>query len=110
MLLGLGAAYVWRALQARELAYAAAHRECENMQVQLLDQSVYLRKLWFRRNKHGRLGFWRVYYFEFTVTGGTRYVGRVFMLGRRTLHEGQSVTFEVSQGQKGPQAENVTPL
>jgi len=83
MLLGLGAAYVWRALQARELAYAAAHRECENMQVQLLDQSVYLRKLWFRRNKHGRLGFWRVYYFEFTVTGGTRYVGRVFMLGRR---------------------------
>src|SRR5690625_6803062 len=82
MLLGLGVAYVWRALQARELAYAAARRECENMQVQLLDQSVYLRKLWFRRNKHGRLGFWRVYYFEFTVTGGTRYVGCVFMLGR----------------------------
>ena len=30
--------------------------------------------------------------------------------GRRTLHEGQKVTMEVSQGQKGPQAENVTPL
>ena len=29
---------------------------------------------------------------------------------RRTLHEGQKVTMEVSQGQKGPQAENVTPL
>ncbi len=29
--------------------------------------------------------------------------------GRRTLHEGQKVTFEVVQGQKGPQAENVTP-
>ena len=28
--------------------------------------------------------------------------------GRRTLQEGQSVTFEVTQGQKGPQAENVT--
>lgn len=28
--------------------------------------------------------------------------------GRRTLVEGQRVTFEVTEGQKGPQAENVT--
>ncbi len=28
--------------------------------------------------------------------------------GRRSLQEGQQVTFEVSQGQKGPQANNVT--
>jgi len=30
--------------------------------------------------------------------------------GRKTLREGQRVTMEVTQGQKGPQAENVTPL
>jgi len=30
--------------------------------------------------------------------------------GRKTLHEGQKVTMEVTQGQKGPQAENVSPL
>lgn len=29
--------------------------------------------------------------------------------GRRTLLEGQRVTMEVTQGPKGPQAENVTP-
>lgn len=29
--------------------------------------------------------------------------------GFRTLQEGQKVTMEVTQGQKGPQAENVTP-
>ena len=29
--------------------------------------------------------------------------------GRKTLHEGQKVTMEVTPGQKGPQAENVTP-
>ena len=29
--------------------------------------------------------------------------------GRKSLAEGQNVTFEVVQGQKGPQAENVTP-
>ena len=28
--------------------------------------------------------------------------------GRRSLQEGQNVTFEVTAGQKGPQAENVT--
>lgn len=30
--------------------------------------------------------------------------------GYRELNEGQSVEFEVGQGQKGPQAENVRPL
>lgn len=29
--------------------------------------------------------------------------------GRRTLQEGQRVTMTVTQGQKGPQAENVVP-
>ncbi|HUH37320.1 MAG TPA: cold-shock protein [Spongiibacteraceae bacterium] len=30
--------------------------------------------------------------------------------GRKTLQEGQQVTMTVTQGQKGPQAENVHPL
>ena len=30
--------------------------------------------------------------------------------GRKTLVDGQRVTMEVTQGQKGPQAENVNPL
>ena len=29
--------------------------------------------------------------------------------GRKSLQEGQTVTMEVTQGQKGPQADNVTP-
>lgn len=30
--------------------------------------------------------------------------------GRKTLYEGQNVSLEVTQGQKGPQAENVSVL
>ena len=30
--------------------------------------------------------------------------------GFKTLNEGQKVNFEISQGPKGPQAENVMPL
>ena len=30
--------------------------------------------------------------------------------GRRSLQEGQKVTMEVTQADKGPQADNVTPL
>lgn len=30
--------------------------------------------------------------------------------GRKTLHDGQQVTFEITDGEKGPQADNVTPV
>jgi cold shock protein len=32
------------------------------------------------------------------------------MQGYKSLDEGQRVTFEVGQGQKGPQAQNVSPV
>lgn len=76
--------YYWRrALIAKEYAFAAAQRHCTSMQVQLLDQSVYLRRLWFKRNERGQLSLWRAFYFEFTVMGDDRYFGRVVMLGSR---------------------------
>jgi CspA family cold shock protein len=34
----------------------------------------------------------------------------ITMDGRKTLREGQQVEFNLGEGQKGPQAENVRPL
>lgn len=76
--------YYWRgALQVKERAFLAAQKRCEEMQVQLLDETVYLRRLWFKRNDQGKLSLWRAFYFEFTVSGADRYFGRVIMLGNR---------------------------
>ncbi|WP_339897411.1 DUF3301 domain-containing protein [uncultured Gilvimarinus sp.] len=75
--------YWWRALQSKAVALGYAQRHCKEMDVQLLDQSVYLRRLWFKRNSRGALSLWRAFYFEFTSTGEDRYSGRVVMLGRR---------------------------
>lgn len=80
--IGLAILYWFRALQVKDIAYAAAQRHCAEMQVQMLDQNVYLRRLWFKRDERSRLYLWRAFYFEFTVTGEDRYIGRVLMLGR----------------------------
>lgn len=72
----------WRnALHIKERAYIAARKRCLDMEVQLLDETIYLRRFWLKRNDQGRLAFWRAFYFEFTVTGADRYFGRVLMLG-----------------------------
>lgn len=73
-------------MRTKEIATKAAEHHCEQMQVQFLDQTVFLKKLSFKRNERGQLGFMREYYFEFTATGEDRYVGRVFMLGNRIQH------------------------
>jgi len=76
--------YYWRgALLVKDRAYHAAQKRCEEMQVQLLDENVYLRRIWFKRNEIGKLSLWRAFYFEFTVSGADRYFGRVIMLGSR---------------------------
>ena len=76
--------FYWvHAVRTKELAVKTAEHHCEHMQVQFLDQTVFLKKLSFKRNARGQLGFMREYYFEFTVSGEDRYFGRVFMLGNR---------------------------
>src|SRR5690606_18838156 len=83
LLMALGGYYWHRALLAKEQAVSAAQRHCNPMQVQLLDRSAYLRRIWWRRSARGHLCLWRAFYFEFTAVGNDRYLGRVIMLGSR---------------------------
>ena len=80
---GLGLLF-WRdSLGAREQACAASARACQQMGVQLLDDTVALERLWPRRDRDGRLKLERLYVFEFTDTGQRRQVGSVLLVGAR---------------------------
>lgn len=85
LLLALGSfAWLWQNnLRAWENAREAGARACQRCGVQLLDDTVALQRLWWRRDPTGRLRAERVYHFEFTATGATRQLGRLVMLGPR---------------------------
>ena len=76
--------WFWRdSLGAREQARAASTRACRLSNVQLLDDTVALERLWWRRDRDGRLKLERLYVFEFTDTGQRRQVGSVLLVGWR---------------------------
>lgn len=71
----------WRGHGVRERALTAVRSYCRELDVQLLDETVVLRRVRPRRSPRG--GWWlqRVYEFEFTATGEDRYPGMVMMTG-----------------------------
>ncbi len=62
-----------------------ARQRCEQEGLQLLDQSVVLRRVRFKRDRDGRLRACRRYMFEFTSTGMARYPGYVELMGNRVM-------------------------
>lgn len=89
-------ALTWPVIFSRRKANLVKVREC--VMSQLISGTV----KWFNEEKG--YGFieregGKDVFVHFRAINGT---------GRKTLHEGQKVTFEVTEGQKGPQADNVT--
>lgn len=82
----IGAAlWFWRdSLGAREQARTASARACRQCNLQLLDDTVALQRLWLRRDRSdGRLKWERLYTFEFSASGEQRQIGSVLLLGSR---------------------------
>lgn len=72
-------------IRAKEIASGYARNLCIKSQVELLDETVSIKKLRLRRNSSGRMVFYREYQFEFTSTGEYRYKGRVALSGKHLL-------------------------
>ena len=82
-LFALAGWYWWKARAVKEVALGAAKQHCRKLGVMLLDEAVFLRGIWFKRDPDGRVRIWRRFLFEFATTGEHRYTGRVLMLGWR---------------------------
>lgn len=77
-------ALAWHdALGARELARAHARRLCSQARLQLLDETVSLRRLRLRRPTGQSLQLQREYAFEVSSNGNDRLTGHVRLAGQR---------------------------
>ncbi|HEX4479309.1 MAG TPA: DUF3301 domain-containing protein [Rudaea sp.] len=80
------AIYAWQAaLRAKERARQFAHALCAEGRVQLLDQTVALQRIRFRRGEDGRLHWLRRYRFELSVNGSDRHQGSLDLMQDRLV-------------------------
>lgn len=80
----LGAGLAWSsALQSKHAATEMCRRLCDEAGLQMLDHSVSINKLGLGKDPRGRIRLQRVYTFEFSVQGVSRYQGQLALTGRR---------------------------
>lgn len=80
-MVAIAAGLFWRGRRIHEMTVRITRRHCQREEVLLLDETVALKKIRLRRDHLGRRRLWRLYTFEFTVTGGERYNGETQVLG-----------------------------
>ena len=70
---------------AAERAEALGRDACRSAGVQWLDQTVHAAGLRLHRGEDGRLGFERMFRFEYAHDGSDRHVGRLVLRGTRLV-------------------------
>lgn len=83
--LGILLNHWWRSRDAKAYALMYAAQRCQQLDLQLLDQSIVLLKIRLQRSDSGWLQWRREYGFEFSSTGHERYPGALTMAGNRLL-------------------------
>ena len=76
----------WQSDKVKNTAIGHAYRYCKAQNIQLLDQSMVLTRVWPTRNIEGQVCLKRHYRFEFASTGEERYEGIAQLVGPR-LHQ-----------------------
>jgi len=69
--------------RAKESAIKCVRIACDETGMQLLDGTIFLRKLWPARIRSGRIGLLRFYQFEYTHSGAERFRGMIVMSADR---------------------------
>ncbi|HLT63311.1 MAG TPA: DUF3301 domain-containing protein [Pseudohongiella sp.] len=85
MLGGLAINQWWLSRDAKTVALMYAAQRCQELDLQLLDQTIVLQKSRLRRSDSGWLQWRREYSFEFSSTGHERYKGRLTLAGHQLL-------------------------
>jgi hypothetical protein len=81
-LVGGALALLWRAaVEARGVAFAAAHEACEQAGLQLLDGTVVFKSWRAGRGRDGRFALLRTYLFDYSDDGASRRQGFVILRG-----------------------------
>ena len=76
--------WFWQdSLRSREIAIFYARQCCQNINYQILDETVAVKTLKPGRNLKGNFVFYRHYSFEFSLNGYDRYSGSVFLIGQK---------------------------
>lgn len=73
--------YLWHSLPFKERARELATQRCNELGLQLLDQSVVIRGIWPERAADSRWRLRRTYQFEFSSLGDRRYSGNIIIVG-----------------------------
>jgi hypothetical protein len=81
ILLGMIAWFWFDTLQCQERAKIICKHKCRELNLQLLDDTIALRRVRLKRNSRGRLNLQRMYQFDFFEGGNTRQQGTIIMLG-----------------------------
>ena len=82
LLLGLLAMAVWAHGRVGRLAYQVAKSYCREQDVELLDQTIVLKKMRLRVSHKTLFAIERQYDFEFATLGDKRYHGAVTFVGQ----------------------------
>lgn len=85
ILIGAVVGLAWLGLDtlvARDRARAIGARICRQQNLQLLDQTVALHRMWPSRDGRGNLKIEREFRFEFSSDGTNRYGGQIQLLGK----------------------------
>jgi hypothetical protein len=75
----------WQGQGVKAFALSKVVKYCNDQDLQLLDESLVLKRLWLARGSSGAVQIKRTYQFEFTSTGEHRYLGFVVMIGWKVI-------------------------